>query len=596
MNRKFSAFLLFFALQTLNTSMVAANSNHFSAGEQAFAASDFSGAAKSFSSALKESPENLRARFRLGQALFSMKDYSESHKHFQAVLQNSPNNIIARVYLAENLIYLNRKDEARNHVEWILKVQPGHGRASELLAMTQSGYVAAAAPEKMPEDARPLAIAPVTPVSKASSESSGKKKARPAAKKTATVARPAPVSVEVTEFFAGTGNSMLVSIERSRYELENGDLKAAAEFLRTAEEAATRSTDRRRFIEIQVLKSLTFVYSLDFKGFGQHLMSLKPVLSTDSYQSFLDIYNQARELSDPADLARLSAGIAMGAGHTLVAARLFSEAAKKYPDDTLILNFLAEAHIQNFDYRSAESALSQLVRIDDKNAEAWFNLARFYLTAFYKPELASQYASYAASLRPDDRRSEVLLALIDYSQGRLESGIERMQKLLPALEDDALKSVCERIITDGSARDASTKSFASILALPGAPHATKGMFTVVGEDYLNRGSYLSALKYFTTAGDIAETGRAYLGFASALRSGGEKASADLAAEFGVRALEIAMQKPETRSRAHLYKAIYHFDLGDRVTARAEIEKGLAGECEPETRRRLTAILNGIIRS
>lgn len=597
MNRKISTFLLVFALLSADITMATAGSNHFSAGENAFAANDFAGAVKSFSSVLNETPDNLRARFRLGQALFSMKDYSESHRQFQTVLQNSPNNIIARVYLAENLIFMGRNEEAKSHVEWILKVQPGHERAAELLALVnKSGKTAASlkkAPERMPENAKPLEVIEAGAIADNAVRFPVAAKENVAKKSPAKIM---PASVEITDFLAGITDSLLINIEKARYELENGDIAAAAGFLSAAEESSASSTDRRRYIEIQVLKSLTLVYSLDFKAFGQHLMTLKPVLSKDSYQSFLDIYNQARELSDKADLARLSGGIAMGAGHSMIAAKLFAEAAVKYTDDPLICHFLAEAQMQNFDYAAAEKTMTQLVRIDEKNSEAWFNLARFYLTAFYRPELARKYASYAAGLRPDDRRPEVLLALTDYCEGHLNQGIERMQKLLPELQDDSLKSVCERIISDGSSSGASSVSFASVLALPGAPHAGKNSFRVVGEEFLSRGSYISALKYFTTAQDVAETGRAYLGFASALRNSGEKAVADRAVNFGLRALELAMQKTETRGRAHLYKAVYHFDVGDRSAARAEIEKGLAGDCEPETRRRLTSILSGISRS
>lgn len=628
--------------------------SHFSAGETAFAAHNFTAAAENFAQALKYVPEDLRSRFRYGQALFSLNRYSESHNQFQAVLQNSPSNIIARVYLAENLVRLNRPAEARTHLEWILRVQPGHERAQQLLQEIGATPVNNAAVTAVPQN-KQTATAPVKaktqkqPVSpartaqvQAQNFQSGKavQKSQTAAvkavvpvekttvaaqdkvaepqiqqfapqafvdgrmvnvQKPAAVVRqvPLPAKADVAAFdlesyLALAKDSLLVNLEQARYYLESDDTRAAAVSLMKAEELARAAKDSRRFLEVQILNSLVIVYNRDFTGFGQHLMQLKSVLSPESYKSFLDIYNQGAALKDPVDQARLVAGIAMGAGHHAVATRLLNEAFSKFPNDALIGSMLADAQMQNLDYKGAEATLSQLARSDANNGEVWFNLARFYLTADYRPEQVRTYANHAAKLRPDDARNGILLALLDYSEGRIKEGVARIRSLLPAVNDPALKGICERIITDGETAGHEKINFVSILALPGARHAHQSSFRMLGEDYLKQGSFFTAMKLFNKAGDNAEIGRTWLGLSSALHAAGESAMAATTAGYGLKALRHELAANPGNGRANLYLALYHYERGDKVAARQAIERGLASQnCERSTRTRLTAILNAI---
>lgn len=607
--------------------------SHFSAGEKAFAANNFTVAVENFAQALKYVPEDLRSRFRYGQALYSLNRFSESHSQFQAVLQNSPSNIIARVYLAENLLRLNRASEARAHVEWILKVQPDHLRAQQILdslngktagmAISQTPVVSQA-PEKVPQGQKPLAVKPTKNSAKAKMVAPVKSAAP--VKKTGLVtqefvsrpfiagqqAAPAKVvnpkavlpaayanvaSFDLPAFIAAARDSFLINLEYARFNIEKGDLPAAAANLAAAEQLSQKSSDPRRFLEVQILNSMVLVYNRDFNGFGQHLMKLKPVLSAESYQSFLDIYNQGAALKDPIEQARLAAGIAMGAGHNAVAATLLQEAFQKYPNDPLIASLLADAQMQNLDYKNAEITLAHLARTDSKNSEAWFNMARFYLTADYKPEQVRKYATYAAKLRPEDSRNSILLALLDYSEGKIGVGMDRMKKLLPSVTDPALKGVCEKILADGetagSGSGASKINFANVLALPGAPHAPISAYRLLGEDFLRQGSFFTAMQYFNVAQDTAEIGRTYLGIASALNSVGETALAGTAVAFGMKALNQELARNPGNSRANLYLALYYYERGDKVAARKAIDHGLAYECERTTRTRLTAIFNAI---
>ena len=589
----------------------------FSNGEKAFADSDFSAAAENFSAALKYSPSDLRTRFRYGQALYSLNRYAESHSQFQAVLQNSPNNIIARVYLAENLVRLNRFDDARSHLEWILKVQPGHARAREILDSINGlapAQPAQAMPETMPTESTPLPVKnaavpekmqeiKLSPYVTPSGEKPRRQPAKSAAKSAeqvavATSVMPSAIKVadfSFDKFLAETQNSFAVNLELVRYNLESGDLNAAAASLEKAAQLSRNTSDSRRFLELQILSSMFYIYRRDFNLFGKNLVKLKSALGDKSYQSFLNIYNEGSALTDPVDQSRLAAGIAMGAGHHAVAARLLLEVFVKKPEDMLTAHLLADAQLQSLDFKNAENTLVHIARNNTNDAEAHFNLARFYLTVFYQPELARRYAAHAASRKPGDARIEILLGLADYAEGKIDAGIARIRSLLPAIEDESMKRICQHIINDGSRIDATGRplDFVRILALPGSPHAPAESFRIVGEDSLRHGSFFTAMKHFAAASDYAEIGRTYLGLASALASSGETEVAAVAAGYGLASLEAELQQNPANGRASLYVALYHFERNDVTAARQVLNRGLAGENDPITRKRLTALLNNL---
>ncbi len=573
----------------------------FQNGEEAFRSNDFARAASHFAEAVKLAPMDTRSRFRYGQSLFSLNRYQESMGQFQTVLEVSPNNIIARVYLSENLLKLGQTDAAKAHLEWILKVQPGHVRAAELLHEIQGQ-----GKEAVPEGFKPLPIKEVNlssaEVEKIEADSRKKagnnKKARE--KKSGRSLPPEAAGADnwdVSKFIAANPDSFMVNLEYGRYAIEKNELKIAQERLAKAEKLAKQQQDTRRFLEVQILTSLVYVYSKDYLAFGKHLMKLKPLLSEKSYQSFLDIYNQARELKTDIELTRLAAGVAMGARHYAVAAGMLKDALAKNPSEPLLASLLAEAQMQNMDYKGAEITLSDIARNDQKNAEAWFNLARFYLTAFYRPDMAKKCAEYSRMLKPDDPRISVLFALLDYAEGKIETGIARLRQLLPQVEDQGFRIICQRIIDDGQYADSTSGrqriDFVEVMALPGAEHAPKSSFRLIATDYLKRGSFFSAMRYFMMAQDLSEVGRTYLGLSSALYIGGDEKAAAIAAGYGLKALKDELARDPESSRANLYLALYHFERDEMLQASRAVQHGLNGNPERGTRQRLTALLNTI---
>ena len=376
-------------------------------------------------------------------------------------------------------------------------------------------------------------------------------------------------------FFNEAKESFIVNLEKARFEIEQGDLKSAEKTIETAYKLARNTKNSRNMLEVQIFKSLIYIYKCEFQQFGKHLMTLKPVLSTETYQSFLDIYSKSDELKNENDKKRLAAGVAIGAGHFNVASTLLTPVFESNPEDPILYSMLTEAQLSSFNYDEAEKTLKKFADTKSDNSEAQFNMARFYLTANYQPELAKKYAKIASDLAPEDARCKIILALTDYSEGKIEEGIAKINEILPSLEDTSMKAICQRLIKDGekASKDPS-KNFISMLALPGSKNASLSSYRFAGEEDLLAGSYFSAMVKFEKANERVEMGRVYLGLASALTSANETEMASTAAGYGLKLINEDMAKGKHIARASLYKALYDYERGDKDSAIATIDVGM----------------------
>lgn len=611
----------------------------YSAGEKAYALSDYTLAAENFAEALKYKPDDLRSRLKYAQSLYSMNKYDESIDNLQRVLQNSPNNIIARINLAENYIKLDKKEDAKEQLKWVLKTQPNHVKAKTLFESLENAPAETALESQnilvpaekavdsennreeiaknekieLPEPqnvANEIKVIEPSNVEKAENTESIKEKESVSVEKeessilnnseamtfTPYIAgqnqkakaeeniQPKPKmpeariineKISMESFFKAGKDSFIVNIEKARYEIEKGDLKSAEKTLELADKFARAGKKGRNILEVQIFKSLVYIYKCEFQNFGKHLMTLKSVLSPDTYQSFLDIYAKSDELKNEIDKKRLSAGVAMGAGHFSVASTLLKPVFENNPDDIIVYSMLSEAQLNSFDYDGAENTLKKFAEIKSDSAEAQFNLARFYLTANYDVDLAKKYANRASELNPEDSRCKIILALADYSEGKISEGINKIKELLPSLEDTSMKAICQRLIKDGEkVSNDPAKDFISILALPGSKHADLSSFRFSGEDDLLAGSYFSAMTKFEKADEKVEMGRVYLGLASALSAANETEMASIAAGYGLKLINEDMAKGKHLARASLYKALYDYERGDKDSAIASIDVGM----------------------
>lgn len=396
-------------------------------------------------------------------------------------------------------------------------------------------------------------------------------------------------SVSFESLAEGQKDSFVFNLELAKYYVESANLKDAEKCLAVAEKIATEKRNSRGVLETGIFRSLLYVYNLDFNGFGHHLMSLKSSMTPESYQPFLDIYNQGIEVKDEVEKARIAAGVAIGATHFAVAANLLKPAFLRYPDDPIIGRLLSDAQMQSRDYKGAEITLSQIARAYPNNSEAYFNLARFYLTVDYKPNLVRDYAQYAYKVDPTDSRCGIVLGLLDYSQGNVIDGISRIKALLPSLTDPMLKAVCERIILDGE--NNADANFSSLLALPGSSKGTPETYRILGEDYLKQGSFFSAAKCFEKINDLSEIGRTFLAVASVMSAADEPVNAATLNSLGLSLLTKVLEKDPNNARANLYISLYHYERGNMELAREAVANGLKNKSDKYTENRLNSVYN-----
>jgi tetratricopeptide (TPR) repeat protein len=402
----------------------------------------------------------------------------------------------------------------------------------------------------------------------------------------------------VSDFLGQMEESFGVQLEYGRYCLEKDDLRRGVAILDKAEKLALDERHTRKFLEVQILKCLMSLYRQDLRTFGQTLLKIKPLLGEATYASFLGMYNQGLQASSTHDLNRLIGGIALGAEHYAVAARILGEVAGASPNDPLAARLLAEAQLQLRDFPAAEKTLLNLTRLNANQAETHINLARFYLTARYLPAAAQTALDNALALDPQDSRVALLGAMLDFCEGRVPEGLRRLEEARRQGTDPRFNEVCDRLLRDGrelaKASTADRLVFVRRFALPGSQFAPADSMRLLGEEYLKRGSYFEAMKCFLAVRDLAEIGRTWLGLSSHLFANGEDKSAALAAGFGLRALKEELQARPDSSRGHLYLSLYHLDRGEEEMARTHARRGLSGSVDsPETRRRLSAVLTKV---
>jgi len=410
-----------------------------------------------------------------------------------------------------------------------------------------------------------------------------------------TIASPDP-SIQgwrVSDFLNKAGDSVGITIDYAKFCIEKGDLAKAQTNLDRALEMISSGHEAHRILEIQILRCLVALYKADIREFGSILMKIRSQLSKQTLQSFLDLYNKVQNTENAVDVARIVGGVAMGASHYLVARRILSEVVAAAPNDSFALRLLAQAQIECREYEEAEKSFCRIVQLNPQDAEANFNLARFYITGKFDVEKAKAYCQAALRLNPSDERTQTLDLVLNYFRENSSENNAKMRKLLPQLKDSNLKGILMRTIqcSEAPAKDslAARQKLAEELALPGTPRATSKGLVRLGEEYLARGSYFAALKCFIESRNLAEIGRVYLAMASNLTAAGDEKGAAIAAGFGMNALNEELRKNPNSSKAHLYLAIYYFERKDQIGARNHVEAGLEAPSTPETHRRLVAL-------
>jgi tetratricopeptide (TPR) repeat protein len=397
----------------------------------------------------------------------------------------------------------------------------------------------------------------------------------------------------VSDFLQKAENSLGISIEYAKYCIEKGDLAKAQQVLTKAETMAAAPGEVKRMMEVLIQQSLVSLYQADLRTFGQLLLRIKPMLSKQTLNSFLDIYNKSQNMQSPVDVARMIGGIAMGAEHFLVAQKILTDVVKALPKDAFAWRLLAEAQLESRDFADAERSFLRLAALQPDDPETNFNLARFYLTARYHPEKTKEYAARVMQINPGDERAHVMMAIARYFLETADAVQPVLKNLLNTLKDPHLKDMIQRVsqnCSQGRGNESQLKAdLANELALPGAERSSSASLSRLGEEYLKRGSFFLALKCFVESRNLAEIGRVYLALASNLAMSGDTRGASVAAGFGLNALKEDLHRNPGNPRAHLYLALYYHEQNNLAAVRSHVEAGLLLPAPADVQRNLQVL-------
>jgi tetratricopeptide (TPR) repeat protein len=606
----FCSYDLGFVMARSNVQTAVPNTQAFAQGEKASSQGNHAEALEAFQRALSSDPGNHRVRYRLGQTLLVLDRPADAFARFHEVLQEQPGNLAARFELAKCQVRLGDSGNAARQLEWIVKSDPNHHAARALLESCQGkDAVTASHPaanhRSVSADAAfiPLRSKDANPGIEVQSPEEnlyvwgGGKKAPP--QKPRMMPPPARISGgwKVSDFLKATEESLGVTVEYAKFCLEKGDLANARKNLDKAETLAATKEQAERLLEVQLLKTLLSLYQADIRGFGKSLMGIKSLLSAATHESFLDIYNRASAMQAPEDIARLVGGVAMGAEHFAVAARILQEVTTLQPRDSMSLRILGHAQLEARQLDQAEKTFQAVARYAPNDAEAHFNLGRFYLTAKPNIPYAKYYLAKARELSPHDERTKFLVGTLYLLEGNDAEGSLILENLSKDSKDEALREMAGHLLgLRGEVQgdwERLKQRILTDLAVPGSRYVSSETLIRCGKDALQKGALFQALRFFMESRATAEIGRVYLAMASNLAAAGEADAAAIAAGFGLKAIQDELAVHPNSSQAHLYLALYHVERNDFPTARVHVNEALKRSPGTETRVLLEKLRNNL---
>lgn len=509
--------------------------------------------------ALSYDASNTRILYRVGEIYYLLDNQRESLNYLSKLLQLLPQNVDGRLLLVKNLLKLGALYDAKIQLEWLKKVSNNgevDGLIQELNNLESNSII----------------------IQNTINEVIKKYK--------------------ISNFIKEVKESLRVNLELAKYNLEKGDIRNATKYIQLAEELSLKTRETRSFLEVQIYRLLLNLYNLELRDFGKRLIKLKNLLNTDTYKSFLNVYNTAEELSkkSKSDLVKFVIGVAVGAEHEEVAIRLYRENSSEITEDIVLLRMLAEAFISTYNYDQAEKMLLKLYNAATGVAEYAMTLAKFYTTAKLDVSRAEYYLNIAAQKYPDDARIMVIEGILCCLKGDINKGIEIIKESVNRKNTDILLSkLANSILLEYVKSKERGEKFYNLKAVIQLPDRKRSEDVIkIGEESLNKGLYFIAIREFIESKHLAEIGRAYLAFSRYLVINGEKETAKIASRYGKEILQEALKYKEFAGKANLYLATYYYENKDTKTALQYIEQGLKHASDDNTKLLLRVLYSKII--
>ena len=130
---------------------------------------------------------------------------------------------------------------------------------------------------------------------------------------------PTPTDLTKKSFLKACERSFTCNLEEAIFRIEKNDLKSAEELLNVAGILSVDTKDSKKVANVQLMRSVLFVYQCEFEKFGKHLMGLRGGIPDELYESLLSIYKESTTKKTKYEKQLFAAQTALNSEHYRVA-------------------------------------------------------------------------------------------------------------------------------------------------------------------------------------------------------------------------------------------------------------------------------------
>lgn len=124
-----------------------------------------------------------------------------------------------------------------------------------------------------------------------------------------------PSDVSKASFLGMTVKSFNINLDEAISRIENNDLDGAEHLLDIASILSIDNPSEKKLSDVQLMRSVLYVYHCDFDGFGKHIFNLRGGIPEDIYKQLCTIYDEGSHKVTKNEQLMFAATTALNSGH-----------------------------------------------------------------------------------------------------------------------------------------------------------------------------------------------------------------------------------------------------------------------------------------
>lgn len=124
-----------------------------------------------------------------------------------------------------------------------------------------------------------------------------------------------PSDVSKASFLGMTVKSFNINLDEAISRIENNDLNGAEHLLDIASILSIDNPSEKKLSDVQLMRSVLYVYHCDFDGFGKHIFNLRGGIPEDIYKQLCTIYDEGSHKVTKNEQLMFAATTALNSGH-----------------------------------------------------------------------------------------------------------------------------------------------------------------------------------------------------------------------------------------------------------------------------------------